>query len=153
MAFTPRRPTQQLNIHCSNCGAVTVHFDSYISDGAIFEMVSTKLSEILAFTSASPDDVLCEPCASQIVRDTQNRRIEQRDQIVRQMEMEFGMSSAPGPRADRLQGPARYGYGQGSLGKTVVGSKGRKLKDLFRPRRAVSDQYGIQAKSLAILAF
>src|ERR1700736_2430246 len=45
--FGSRRPTQQLNIACNDCGAIANRFESVVADGAIFEMVGNKLSEMM----------------------------------------------------------------------------------------------------------
>jgi hypothetical protein len=139
MAFTARRPTQQLNIHCSNCGAITVHFESFIADGQIFEMVGTKLSEILAFMSTTPDVVLCEPCTALAAQESKNRWNAERDRIMREMELPDLNGT---PRNDHEQ-PARYV--RGDVGGE---SRGKRIMEMLRRptigRRAVSDQQGVR---------
>jgi hypothetical protein len=87
MVFGTPRPTQQLNIHCSKCGDVTIRFESWVAEGQIFEMVGNKLSEMLSFLSASPDIVLCSKCTADAAAEAQNRRQRQRDRIRQQMEV------------------------------------------------------------------
>jgi len=94
MVFGTPRPTQQLNIHCSRCGDVTIRFESWVAEGQIFEMVGNKLSEMLSFLSASPDIVLCSKCTADIAAEAENRRLRQRDRIRQQMEIG---SSTSGP--------------------------------------------------------
>jgi hypothetical protein len=102
MSFGSRRPTQQLNIACNDCGTITVRFESFVADGAIFEMVGTKLSEMMAFLSASPELVRCTACTERAVADSEYRRQQERDRIRRQMEVQ---PLSPGPHDQ----PAMYG--------------------------------------------
>src|ERR1700737_2535511 len=85
--FGSRRPTQQLNIACNDCGAITVRFESFVADGAIFEMVGNKLSEMMAFLSASPELVRCTSCTEKAVAAAEAHRQRERDRIRQQMEL------------------------------------------------------------------
>jgi hypothetical protein len=120
MVFGVPRPTQQLNLHCSNCGDVTVRFESWVADGQIFEMVGTKLSEMLAFLSASPDIVLCSNCADNEAVEKENRRLKERERIMQQMEL---------PPSTAVAGAKPAMYGQLSLQGRSQGSGDRGQKD------------------------
>jgi len=134
MSFGSRRPTQQLNIHCSKCGGVTVRFESFVADGVVFEMVGNKLSEMMAFISASPEVVLCSECTAKAEAEAEERRLRLRDKVRRQME--------PKPSAPAiLEQPASYlqSNGQRKESKLLrVRSKKEVDNDRLTPRRAAS---------------
>lgn len=50
-------------------------------------MVGHKLSEMMAFISASPDVVLCSACTAKAASEAQSRRNRQRERIMQQMEL------------------------------------------------------------------
>lgn len=58
-----------------------------MADGHIFEMVGTKLSEMMAFISASPEAVLCTACSTQAASEAETRRLRKRERIQQQMEL------------------------------------------------------------------
>ena len=134
MSFGPRRPTQQLNIHCSKCGSVTVRFESFVADGDVFEMVGNKLSEMLAFISASPEVVLCSECTAKADAEAEERRLRLRDKVRRQME--------PTPFAPTAsEQPALYPQSNGPKRESKlppVRSEKEVNTDGPTPRRAVS---------------
>lgn len=123
MVFGVPRPTQQLNLNCSNCGDVTVRFESWVADGEIFEMVGTKLSEMLSFLSASPEVVLCTKCAELEAAEKETRRLKERDRIMQQMQL---------PPSTAVAGAQPAMYGQSSLQGRSQG-KGQKDRNFSQP--------------------
>ena len=137
MAFTTRRPTQHLNINCSDCGALTVKFESFVADGTVFEIVGKKLSEMMAFISASPDVVLCTACTAKAASEEQERRNRQRERIMQQMELP---PTAPVVDPER---PAIYPKSQPKLQRRETKGKAEQENRVVetakhKPRRAFS---------------
>lgn len=130
MSLSARRPTQFLNINCTDCGVVTVRFESFVGDGPVFQMVGTKLSEIMAFMSAAPEVVLCSACQEKRALAEKNRKQLQRERILKQMEL------PPPPRED-VEEPARYPLKLERQRKDPQDEKGTKN---WLPRRAVSNR-------------
>jgi len=74
-----------------------VRFESFVADGLISEMVGQKLSEMIAFISASPDIILCSACTEKAAVEAQNRRNRRRDRILQQMELRPTAPADPDP--------------------------------------------------------
>jgi len=130
MSFSSRRPTQQLNIRCSKCGSPVVKFESFVSEGEIFEMVGTKLSEMMAFIHAAPESILCTSCTTKAAEDAALQRQLERERIYRRMEMR-----PDHPQAENMQQTA---YGQpATLPKRDANKKESGFLRLL-PRRALS---------------
>jgi len=123
MSLSSRRPTQYLNINCTDCGVVTVRFESFVGDGPVFQMVGTKLSEIMAFVSQLPDVVLCTACQEKRGLAEKNRKQLQRERLLKQMELP---SMAPQEDVDK---PARY---------PLKSEREDKASKNWLPRRAAS---------------
>jgi len=125
MSLSSRRPTQSLNINCTDCGVVTVRFESFVGDGPVFQMVGTKLSEILAVVSRAPDVVLCATCQEKRGSAETNRKQLQRERLLKQMELP---STTPQENVDR---PARY---------PLKPEREDKASTNWLPRRAASNR-------------
>jgi hypothetical protein len=87
MDFKSRKPTQQLTIYCKDCGNSVVRFESFVAEGSVFEKVGQKLSELMAFVTASPEAVRCSLCIARLASENQNRRLVERDRLRQQMEL------------------------------------------------------------------
>jgi len=137
--MSSRRPTQRLNIHCSNCGAVTVRFESFVVDGTVFEMVGQKLSEMLSFISTSPEAVLCTACTEEAAAEAENRRLEQRERIRQQMELQSAVPAVP-PGASGQ--PATYSTASPQRKQSKLQPRVQAHIESARPapRRAVSNK-------------
>jgi hypothetical protein len=150
MSFGSRRPTQHLNIRCSNCGVITVRFESFVADGLVFEMVGNKLSEMIAFISASPDVILCSACTEKATAEEQNRRQRKREQIMQQMELRPTVLVDPEPEPE----PAAM-YPQTRLKRKETKARAeREQVETLRPipRRAFSQRETMpSARYFAIL--
>ena len=135
MSFSSRRPTQHLNIRCSNCGVITVRFESFVADGLIFEMVGNKLSEMIAFISASPDVILCSACTEKAAVEEQNRRHRKREQIMHQMELRPAVPADPDPEQPAI-------YPQTRLQRKETKVRAEREVETIRPipRRAFSQR-------------
>jgi len=139
MTFNTRRPTQHLNINCSDCGVLTVRFESFVADGHIFEMVGNKLSEMMAFISASPDVVLCTACTEKAASEAENRRNRQRELLMKQMELRPSAAPTnPDPEQPAL-------YVQTKSQRREAQARTEREKEAVetvkpRPRRAVSSR-------------
>jgi hypothetical protein len=83
-------------------------------------MVGTKLSEMLAFLSASPDIVLCSKCADNEAVEKENRRLKERERIMQQMAL---------PPSTAVAGAQPATYGQLSLQGRSQGNAERGHKD------------------------
>lgn len=138
-----RRPTQQLNIHCSNCRAVTVRFESFAADGVVFEMLGQKLSEMMSFISASPEVVLCSTCAAQAAAEAENRRLQHRDRLIQQLEIR---PTASTPTSTSEQ-PATYATANTRSKASKLQHKSQREGEAIRPlpRRAVSNREQISS--------
>jgi hypothetical protein len=99
-----RNPTQQLKLHCSRCGVLTVRFESWVAEGQVYGMVGKKVSEMMDFLRVTDTQVLCTPCSEEIASEASNRRQLDRDRIRRQMQPSG--SQAP-PQTD-VENPAIY---------------------------------------------
>jgi hypothetical protein len=66
-----------------------------VADGHIFEMVGSKLSEMMAFISASPEVVLCTACTTKAASEAETRRLKKRERIQQQMELRPAASTVP----------------------------------------------------------
>jgi hypothetical protein len=94
-------------------------------------MVGNKLSEMMAFISASPEVVLCSECTAKAEAEAEERRLRLRDKVRRQME--------PKPSAPAiLEQPASYPQSNGQNKLLRARSKKEVDKDGLTPRRAVS---------------
>jgi hypothetical protein len=139
MSSSSRRPAQHLNIHCNNCGAVIVRFESFVADGAVYEMVGTKLSEMISFISASPNSVLCSDCVEQAAAEAECRRLKQRERIRQQMEL---TPSTPITAPGVSEQPATYSPAgtQRKLNRTQSKNQKKEEVVLPMPRRAFSNR-------------
>jgi hypothetical protein len=133
MSLTPRRPIQHLTINCTECGAVTVRFESFVGDGPVFQLVGTKLSEIMAFMSAAPDVVLCTACQQKRALAERNRKQLRRERILEQMELR------PPPQED-VNEPARYPLKLERRRKDPQQAPEEKATNNWQTRRAVSNR-------------
>jgi len=131
MSLNSRRPTQYLNINCSDCGVATVRFESFIGDGPVFQMVGTKLSEIMAFMSTAPDVVLCTDCQEKHASAETTRKQLQRNRVLQQM-------SLPSPPQQNVEEPARYPLTLERRHPSSQAAQEEKATKKWLPRRAVS---------------
>jgi hypothetical protein len=97
-------------------------------------MVGNKLSEMMAFISASPEVVLCSECTAKAEAEAEERRLRLRDKVRRQME--------PKPSAPTiLEQPASYPQSNGQRKESKL-LRARSKKEVdgngLTPRRAVS---------------
>jgi hypothetical protein len=131
MSLSSRRPTQYLNINCSDCGVATVRFESFVGDGPVFQMVGTKLSEIMAFMSTAPDVVLCTACQEKRVSAETTRKQLQRERILQHMAL-------PPPAQQDVEGPARYPLTMERRHPNPQAAQEEKATKSWLPRRTVS---------------
>jgi hypothetical protein len=131
MSLNSRRPTQYLNINCSDCGVATVRFESFVGDGPVFQMVGTKLSEIMAFMSTVPDVVLCTACQEKRASAETSRKQLQRERILQQMAL-------PPPAQHDIGEPARYPLTLERRRPNPQAAQEEKSTKNWLPRRTVS---------------
>jgi hypothetical protein len=115
-------------LRCNDCGVVIVKFESWIADGLIFEMVGTKLSEMIACLSASPEVVLCPRCVELAAQEAKDRRLRDRERVRQEMEL-------PPTQMSASEEPATYQNG----GSTQNGGNDR--TDGILPRRANTQRH------------
>ena len=84
-----------------------MRFESFVAEGVIFEMVGNKLSEMIAFISASPGVILCTACTEKVALEEQNRRQRKRERIMQQMELRPTAPADPDPEQPAIYPQAR----------------------------------------------
>src|ERR1700736_2914656 len=97
-----KHPKQELNMSCSLCGKPAIIFESFISSGALYELVGAKVSEMMAFLASNSENVRCLSCA-QKHREEQEREArywekqnERTQELIRTASLKSNRSDATG---------------------------------------------------------
>ena len=115
-----------------------MRFESFVADGLVFEMVGKKLSEMIAFISASPDVILCTACTEKAAVEEQNRRHRKREQIMHQMALRPTVAADPEPEPEQ---PAMYPQTRLQRKETKARAEREQMETIRPiPRRAFSQR-------------
>src|SRR5579862_3904491 len=55
-------PKEELSLACSICSKPALEFESFVSVGPVHELVSQKVSEMMAFLAENKETVRCQAC-------------------------------------------------------------------------------------------
>ena len=108
----------------------------------MFEMVGNKLSEMMAFISASPEEVLCSECTAKAEAEAEARRLRLREKVRRQMELKPSATEISEQPASYF--PSNVQRKESKLQR--VGSKKEVDKDVPKARRAISTREQVNSE-------